>query len=274
MTTGYLKGGEGRMMIFILDDEKLAAQSLAKTVRSVLGEEQEIKVFHRSADILEENAKPPDLCFLDIEMPGMNGMEAAGVLKGLYPQVKIVFVTAYSDYALGAWGLGVDGYLLKPVSVEDMSTLLGRILNKQEDESSGRNKLTAVCFGKFEVFYNGKIVRFKRKRAKEMLGYLICAKGAGVSTGELCGVLWEDANELRLKKTYVRQYAQSIREALSVFGLENVLIHNRDSYAVDTSLISCDYYRYLNGDENEINAYNGEFMSQYEWSELVNNLDM
>lgn len=261
------------MTIYIVDDEKLAAHSLEKTIREVLGDEHNIMLFNRSTDALEQRKAPPDMCFMDIEMPGMNGMEAAKALKKLYPEAIIIFVTAYSDYALKAWSLGVDGYLMKPVSMEDMSSLLDRLLSKRDGSQDAADRLTVVCFGKFEVFYKGKIVGFKRTRAKEMLAYLISARGAGVSTGELCGVLWDDASDIRLKKTYIRQYAQSIREALSGIGLEDILIHNRDSYAVNTSLIDCDYYRYMSGDYDENDAYNGEFMTQYEWSELVNNLD-
>ncbi len=257
------------MKIMIVDDEKLAAISLGNTVKEALRNACEVRTYNGAEAALNDEDYEPDVAMLDIEMPGMTGLELADRLKAADPGIIIIFVTAYSEYAMKAWKQGVDGYLLKPASTGDVQALLNDIFAKRGMPPAHDKKLTVRCFGKFEVFHDGKIVNFKRNRAKEMLAYLICARGAGVTSGELCGMLWDDATELQRKKTYVRQYAQSMREAFAGLGLEDVLIHARDAYAVNTNLIDCDYYRYLNGEKQQF-EYMGEFMSQYEWSELVN----
>ncbi|MBQ8947417.1 MAG: response regulator [Lachnospiraceae bacterium] len=257
------------MKVMIVDDEKLSAMSLNNTVRTALNDDSEIRVFPSGEEALADRGFQPDIAMLDIEMPGMNGLELADRLRDSFPGLIIIYVTAYSDYAMNAWNLGVDGYLLKPASIDDVRTLLDNIFAKRGMNVKNSGRLEVRCFGKFEVFYNGEIVNFKRSRAKEMLAYLICARGARVTSGELCGVLWEDASALQRKKTYIRQYAQSMREAFSQLGIEDVLVHNRDAYAVNTELVDCDYYRYLNG-ETDQDEYIGEFVSQYEWSELIN----
>ena len=259
------------MNVLIVDDEPLAIESLKINVgKALIKEETQIRSYSNPIEAFEGMADfVPDIAFLDIEMPGINGVEMAVRLKHMFRNVIIIFVTAYQEYAMKAWELHVDGYLLKPASSDDISRVMARIYDKRNTVKAGEPKLKVQCFGKFEVFSAGKPVKFARKRAKEVLAYLICARGAGVSTGELCGILWEDSTDLARKKTYLRQYVQSLREALDRCGAGDALIHNRDSYSVDPSLIECDYYGYLRGDRGDLNGFFGEFMSQYPWSEMI-----
>ena len=62
----------------------------------------------------------PDVVFSDISMPGMNGLLLAAALKRVVPDTQIVLVTAYSEYALEAWKKHVQGFLVKPVTAEDI----------------------------------------------------------------------------------------------------------------------------------------------------------
>lgn len=258
------------MTIFVVDDEPLAVESLKLNIAKSIDEEVNIIGYSNSRDALAAiDEYKPDIVFLDIEMPGMNGVNLASALKNKLPGLIIIFVTAYNDYALKAWELRVDGYLLKPASVDDIRTVLQDVFSKRKITSGPEPVLDVRCFGKFEVFANGEPVRYKRNRAKEVLAYLIAARGAGVSSGELCGVLWEDNTDIGRQKTYLRQYVQSLRESLDKCGAGEVLIHNRDAYSIDTKLIECDYYRYLSGDADEGSTYHGEFMSQYPWADEI-----
>lgn len=258
------------MIIFIVDDEPLAVESLKLNISKAISSEIEIRTYTNSKQVLEDAiAYKPDMVFLDIEMPGTNGMDLASAIKSHIPGVIIIFVTAYSEYAFKAWELRVDGYLLKPASVDDISAVLDDIRSKRGAEPTAEPLLRVRCFGRFEVFHDGRPVQFKRSRAKEVLAYLISARGAGVSSGELCGVLWEDSVDISRKKTYLRQYVQALREALDKCGAGELLRHERDAYSVNTGLIECDYYRYLAGESDESASYHGEFMSQYSWSEGI-----
>ena len=82
-----------------------------------------------SADTALEAAEniPFALAFLDIQMPGMDGLELAQRLLDIDPSTRIVFVTAYSEYALEAFEQGGVGYLLKPVDPDKLDTLLARL---------------------------------------------------------------------------------------------------------------------------------------------------
>ena len=67
-----------------------------------------------------------DLLFLDIEMPGRSGMEAAEAIRAFDREVLLAFVTSYTDYVYAGYAVGAVGYLVKPVSEEKLSSLLDR----------------------------------------------------------------------------------------------------------------------------------------------------
>jgi len=71
----------------------------------------------------------PDIAFLDIRMPGLNGIEAA---RRLYQRSHIVFATAYDQYALDAFEQGALDYLLKPVSAERLATTCARLRSRMK----------------------------------------------------------------------------------------------------------------------------------------------
>ena len=103
------------MNCVIIDDEPLAIQVLCKQVKSTPG----LKLMQTFQNAFEGlyyiQTQSVDLVFLDIQMPGVNGLQFIKILK--YPP-KIIIVSAYKEHALEALQLGVIDYLLKPVSYE------------------------------------------------------------------------------------------------------------------------------------------------------------
>ena len=253
------------MLLFAVDDEKPILEG-TKEILLEACEGAEVMTFSRGDAALEaiSQGKKPDVVFSDIEMPGLSGLEFAVRLKSLSPETKIVFVTGYDKYAVNAFKIKANGYLLKPISVEDVREELSYM---PEPREADKDKLVVKCFGHFEVYCGGKSITFSRQKGKELLAYLICLNGATASRGEICANLFEDSSETkgyeRLKKA-----VQSLKKDLSKYGLSDVLIHSRNSYAVNTSLIDCDYYDYLRRKPESKNSYRGEFMSQYSWAEV------
>jgi two-component system, LytTR family, response regulator len=109
----------------IVDDEPVARAAL----RALLGQDPEIEVIGECADgnsALEELERdPPELLFLDVQMPGMDGFEVLRRLE--VPELlEVVFVTAYDEYALRAFDVHAVDYLLKPFSDDRFLLALAR----------------------------------------------------------------------------------------------------------------------------------------------------
>jgi two-component system LytT family response regulator len=112
------------MRAFLVDDEALALKRLTR----MLSATGRVEIVGSSTDPTEAvpailNARP-DVLFLDIEMPGMNGFQ---MLASVDPQPLIVFTTAYDRYALAAFGVNSIDYLLKPIEAAQLDRALDKI---------------------------------------------------------------------------------------------------------------------------------------------------
>ena len=115
------------MNLLIADDENLELKVLEKTVKKHFVDELEIFASSngRKASQICDEVKP-DIALLDIEMPGMNGIELAKYIKEKYADCIIIFITAYDrfDYAIEAMHIKAFDYLLKPWKEERLCELI------------------------------------------------------------------------------------------------------------------------------------------------------
>ena len=115
------------MNLLIADDENLELKVLEKTVKKHFVDELEIfdSSNGRKASQICDEVKP-DIALLDIEMPGMNGIELAKYIKEKYAECIIIFITAYDrfDYAIEAMHIKAFDYLLKPWKEERLCELI------------------------------------------------------------------------------------------------------------------------------------------------------
>ncbi len=121
-----------RLTALIAEDEALLAEHL-KAELQLLWPELEILPIapHGQAAVDLALARRPTLCFLDIRMPGLSGLEAAAALAEDWPEDApfplLVFVTAYDQYALQAFEHAAVDYVLKPVQRERLTQTVGRL---------------------------------------------------------------------------------------------------------------------------------------------------
>ncbi|HEX3040456.1 MAG TPA: response regulator [Caproiciproducens sp.] len=133
----------------------------------------------------------PDAVFLDIDMPGTNGLELALKIQELHAGIVIIFVTAYSQYALEAFKAYPLDYILKPASERRLAKTIAYLkeqLDSRRPQGHHESKACIRCFGNFEVFSGGdeKLpVKFATRQAREMLAYLICHYEETVTREEL-----------------------------------------------------------------------------------------
>src|SRR5687768_15564723 len=121
--------------VLIADDEPPARDKLQRW----LGEQADLEVVARAEDGLQAAAAidqaRPDVAFLDIQMPGLNGLEVAAQLEQATAPL-IVFVTAYDEHAVKAFDLNAVDYLLKPYDKERLLKSLTRVRERLGDRQS------------------------------------------------------------------------------------------------------------------------------------------
>lgn len=127
--------------VLIVDDEALVRRGIKKSVNwNELGIEMVAEAAN-GAEALEQVLEDvPDIILLDINMPKMNGLEFAAIVKRQYPEVKIVIITGYDhfEYARDAIRAGVDDYILKPITKENVASIIANMLERIEEERKQR----------------------------------------------------------------------------------------------------------------------------------------
>lgn len=127
------------MKVLVCDDEPLARDRLVRLIERLDGWEVAGEAENGLQAVQQAEQTDFDLVLLDIQMPGMNGIEAAGHLAKLQKPPAVVFCTAYDEYALKAFEVNAVGYLLKPVRPEDLQQVLqkAKSLNRLQMQSLG-----------------------------------------------------------------------------------------------------------------------------------------
>lgn len=256
------------MKIITADDELLALEMLTDLVKTA-APDAEVFSFSKPQKIVEwaEN-NTADVAFLDIRMRGMTGLELAEKLKDKHPDLNIIFVTGYDEYALPAMSIHASGYVMKPITEEKVRKELQNLRFPIAKESNV--VLKAKCFGNFDAFdAKGNLIKFGRSKSKELLAYLILRAGASCTIRELAGILFEDSDFDSAQQAYMQQIITAMNKALRENGAESAIIRSYNSLAVDAEKIECDYYMFKNGDKDILDTYEGEFMAQYSWAEYV-----
>jgi DNA-binding LytR/AlgR family response regulator len=114
----------------VVDDEKLARDRLRTFLRAI----DDVEVVGEAANgpeavrLIEEER--PDLVFLDIQMPGMDGF---GVLRALTHKPQVVFATAYDSYAIKAFEVHAADYLLKPITRDRLTESVRRVRGRRDN---------------------------------------------------------------------------------------------------------------------------------------------
>ncbi|MDD6488530.1 MAG: response regulator [Clostridia bacterium] len=250
------------MKALTVDDEPIMLNALTSAVKLSPDISSVSQFTSCTAALKWAENHPIDIAFLDISMRGMGGLALAEKLIEIHPDCKIIFCTGFSEYAVEAFKIHVSGYLLKPITAKAVQAEINHIKGKKAKEKL----ITVKCFGNFEVMSNNEILKFRRSKSKELLAVMIDRKGAGMTSKQICAIMWTDNGNDDKHMNYMRQLFIDLRNTLKSIGAEAALVQNGYNYSLDTERIDCDYYSYLQIGKPE---FQGEYMSQYDWAETT-----
>lgn len=271
------------MKTILIDDEPMALEVLA----NLLSAYEDLDIVGRYTNPLDALEKikitEPDIIFLDIEMGNMNGLELAQVFMAELPKVEIVFVTAYSQYAVDAFELNAIDYLLKPIQEKRLIKAIERLRRKiKEGKIEDKNKITldnrlkVLSFGGFQVIDNmGNPIKWRTQKSKELFAYLWEKEDGAVSKDLIMEDLFPD-RDVEKASTLLHTTIYQIRRSLRDLGYANGIIYFDESYQINLPIISDleELKRIISlkvyNDENIkelLGIYRGDFLEEgYHWA--------
>ena len=247
------------MNVIVLDDEKESLLTFASHAIDVPN--LSLNVFSsRYEDALNyARSHKVDAAFLDIVMPGMDGVNFAKSLIEIAPSIKIVFITGYAqdeEAIRKEIGSNFFSFCYKPYDEETIHEIVARMMNEDKP------LIVFKTFPRFDMYVNGILVDFERAKAKELLALLVDHRGGEVNIEEAVTKLWVD-KDYELAARLYRDATSRLRMKLSEYGVPYLVDFARGRASLNCEYASCDYWDYLDGKSP---LFKGEYMRPYEWA--------
>ncbi len=195
----------------LVDDEILVLNLLKRIITEI----KDIQIIGAYTDpeqaLLEIPTLAPDVVFLDVDMPALNGIELGTKLieSDTTGDMSIVFVTAYEQYAIHAFKLNAVHYILKPADPDSVIEVVNRLNQKREQVPAKVSESGKInCFGPMHMRVNGHKIDFLTAKVEELLALLIMHRDKGISKWRIIDVLWEEAS---IEKSQQNLYTMMFR---------------------------------------------------------------
>lgn len=132
-----------KLRAIIVDDERHSLETTAILIKKFCPDVEVVAEMQSPYEAVEViNKEEPDLLFMDISMPKMNGFELLNVLT--FKEADVIFTTAYDEYALEGFKQGAIHYLVKPIDPEDLVESVQRVKKKREENVKGNVPLNQM----------------------------------------------------------------------------------------------------------------------------------
>ncbi len=200
----------------VVDDEAPARSEL----RYLLGEAGGVEVVGEASNTIEAlqliKAIPYDVIFLDINMPGLTGVQLAEVLAGLARPPAIVFVTAHSEHAVKAFEVNAADYLVKPVELDRLKRSISKLEPAAEQAPARIERIPVEKAGKKLLVSVDDILYVM---AKDDYSYLYTAADRYLSTISLAQLeaKLEPVGFFRIHRRYVVNLSR-VKEVVPMYG--------------------------------------------------------
>lgn len=188
------------MRIMLVDDERLALVRMEKMLEE-FHDCEVIGSYSRAEPALQQIGElQPDAVFLDIHMPGLNGLKATERIQAIAPDTKIVYVTAYDKYAVEAFELDATDYVMKPLRRQRLSRTIQRLRERVAlaMESPKEEDVLYHCLGTMQIRKpdgQWEVLKWRTTKAKELFAYLLYHRGKIVSKNVLLELFWPELDE-------------------------------------------------------------------------------
>ncbi|HMM30232.1 MAG TPA: response regulator [Clostridia bacterium] len=267
------------MRVILVDDERKILRDLEDTVGQIEGLEV-VGAYVSPLAALEDicNTKP-NCAFLDIEMPGMTGIDLAERLLEWDPGMDIVFITAFNHYATQAFEVNAMDYVLKPVHPDRFEKTVRRLLKKREaSDAPSCEAVRLRSLGCFEVLFDGNPLKWSRSKSKELMAYLLHFEGCKKSKFSICADLWPDY-EPKKALAHLQTAMCSLRKSIAAVKREDMRVEFLgESYVLHLGNVTWDVRDFkkhceaaqnnggIDAVKNALSLYQGDYMDGEDWN--------
>ncbi len=224
------------MRAIVVDDEKLALESMVRNLQRYNVEV--VGAFQDPREALKQQVTlSAEVAFVDIEMPEMGGLDLAARLQSDNPELHIVFVTAYEQYAIDAFELDAVDYLLKPVQLKRLDMTLKRLsaMGNANREFSA-DFFTTLCLLHHLSIQDSRgasiEIQWRTNKAKELFAYMIHLGERTPNKDELLDRLWPDG-DIDKAATYLHTTIYQIRRTLKNANIPLKIEYKEGRYRLD-----------------------------------------
>lgn len=247
------------MNVIYVDDEPMQIKNFCLTTEGMKRIDN-LETFETGQDALEwVKEHSADVAFLDIEMPVMNGIELAKKLREINKNIRIIFVTAYAQYALDAFGVDAIGYLLKPYTSEDIEKQLQKAFYMRDIP---KTEIQIKTMPNLQIWVNGSQLVLGQTKQVELLAYFVHRGEEGVTKLDAMETLWSGYSTESVYWTTMSRLKSLLDEA----GISNLITARGQAKCININIVDCDLYRMLSGDDTAIRNYNGQYLEEYVWA--------
>ncbi|OMC79935.1 hypothetical protein BK125_05475 [Paenibacillus odorifer] len=278
------------MQAILVDDERLALVKLEFMLKKIPSLHIAASYTDPSQAIQEAPSYHPDVIFIDIEMPEINGLQAAEMLQEACPNANIIFVTAYNHYAVEAFEINALDYILKPVRNDRLLKAVQRLeerLSLAPKLIIAKEEVTIRCLQSLRFERGGQSLnnlRWRTSKAQELFAFLLHNRNRFVSKDMLIELLWPDFN-LKKASTHLYTTIYQVRQCLkqNEVDLHISNLSGGEGYTLETGSMLIDVDKWEQGilaleTISEVNCaehqvlfelYSGDYYDDYDylWAE-------
>lgn len=155
--------------VMVVDDEPLAREELTRLISSSKDFEVASTAINGKEALAQLKKTSVDVVFLDIDMPGMNGLDVAGELAEWEKPPLLVFATAHNHYAVKAFEANAIDYILKPFDPDRLSLTLKRVKDNLSKQNESKDKLHALDDYLVQKGLSKKLIGHKRNSKERIV---------------------------------------------------------------------------------------------------------
>lgn len=240
------------MKVILIDDDKATLFILNKMLAKIPRMEVIGEFLNTGAAYHFLKHNPVDMAFVDIKMPEESGLDFAWRSLAEFPDLYVVFLTAYKDYAVEAFEVQAFDYIVKPIQLERLERTVIRALHRKASEISSLNTvehanvLSVYCLGGLDLRNsNDDFVIINSSKGQELFAYLLINREKLTSKWRIMEDVFHGMSPQNAE-TYLNTTVYKLRKVLEQFEKRSAIVLSNESYIMETKGFYIDFIEFEN----------------------------